>query len=194
MPRFANLDIADKTMALRNRRAMSLGVIITFSILATMVIPFLLQKTAIAEFCVWLAILMAGGLIVAGLWSAGMLVFARDVKTDRWVDDRQSKAIISLLVSAFMAVVMFLAVWLVTSIGGSNWDSYTVLKSGGLITYILGGLLPVVAYTLVLHAVATRQVITSLGWRIATIICMAVSLMAPWFWSGYKLYSDYHVM
>ena len=186
-------DVADPTMSWRSRRTTSLGAIIVYGISALMIIPFLLQKTAIAEFCIWLAIVMAGGLIIAGMWGIGSL-FVRNPVTDKRVDDRSSKAIATGLVSAFLAIMMFVTTWLVASIGSNSWDSYSLLKSGGLITYVLLGLLPVVAYIVALHAVATRQVITSLGWGITTIVCMAVSLLGPWFWSGYRLYLDYHVI
>lgn len=188
----SNLDIADPTMALRNRRSTSQGPTIGYGIIATISLPFMLQKLEISSFCLWLAILMAGGLIVAGIWSVGELLFARDVLTDREADDRQHRVIISLLVSTASTVVMFLAVRLVTSLSRHSWTSYDLLKSGGWLTYVILGLLPVVAYILLLHAVATRQLITSFGWRIVAIVCMAVSLLAPWFWVGYKVYNDYH--
>ncbi len=189
----ADLDKADPITTLRNRRAASFIVMLIIALLALIVLPFGMQNKPIADFCTSMSFLMAGGMIVAGLWSAiSYIAFSGDEMTDEEAEDRQSQTVVSLVIAVVLTVVLFLAVWLATSIGSSNWAGYTLLKSLGLVSYILLGLSPVVTYALLLHSVATQQIITSLKWRILAILCLVWSLLSPWVWSGYKLYLDYH--
>jgi hypothetical protein len=137
---------------------------------------------------------MAAGLVLAGLWSCYTLLFTPDVIPDLPPENRLSETILTLLITAFLGAVMFFTAWIVTSLGSTSYFSYNVLKVWGLISYILLGSLPVVAYALTLHAVATRQVITTIKWKVITIFSLVLSLAAPWFWAGFKLYADYHHM
>ena len=180
-------------MSIRNRRSTSHWLFIGYSIIATMVVPFLLIKLELGSYRLLVAFLMGCGLLVAGVWSAGEL-FVRDVLTDQEAEDRRYRVIATLIVSVVLTVVMFVAAWLLMLLASQGWTGYNLLKSGGWVTYLLLGLLPVVAYILLLHAVGTRQIITSFGWRVMAIVCLVVSLLAPWFWVGFKVYSDYHVM
>lgn len=186
-------DVADPTMAIRSRRAISIVPAIIVSIAFIMVVPFAMQNMAIADFCSQIATVMAVGMILAGCW--GMLeLFWPDPVTGKRVDDRPNRTISAGLAAAFLAVVISLLAWLVATVGATSFFSYDLLKSGGLVTYIIGGLLPVIGYALVLYAVATRQIITNVKWRFIAIAGLAFSLMAPWFWAGYKLFADYHHM
>jgi hypothetical protein len=157
------------------------------------IFPFATQNNTIVVFCIWLSAIMAVVLVLAGLWSCITLLFTPDAP-DLQPAERLSETLLTLVVTLFLGTVMFFTAWIVTSLGSTSWFSYDVLRSLGLLSYIVLGSLPVVAYVLVLHAVATRQVITSLKWFIVTIISMLVSLFAPWFWVGFKVYSDYHVL
>lgn len=183
----------DPTMAIRSRRSASIGPAIIVAVLATIIGPFGMQKMAITDFCFQMAMAMALGLVLAGLWGMIELLWP-DPVTHEKREDRSSQMIWTGLAAGLMAVVLFLLAWLVATIGSGSWFSYDVLKSGGLVTYIIGGLLPVIGYTLVLYAVATRQIIINVKWRAAAIIGLVFSLLAPWFWAGYRLYLDYHVM
>ena len=186
-------DEPDPKMAIRSRRVVSAIPMMIIGILVTIVGPFGKQAIAISDFCFQMAMAMALGLVAAGLWGMIELLWP-DPVTRKKPEDRSNQMSWTGLAAGLMAVVLFLLAWLVGTIGSGSWFSYSVLKSGGLATYIIFGGLPVIGYVLALYAVATRQTITNMKWRVATIVGLVFSLLAPWFWAGYRLYLDYHVM
>ena len=188
-----NLNAPDATMSVSGRNAASTGLFVAYSALALIVVPFLLIKLEATVLGTVLPFLMAGGLTFAGLWGT-VATFLVNPKTGEPVPGRGAKAGLMFLLTAVLSVVAWFAASAVIGIGNDSWDSYDTLKSGGITTYILLGLLPVVTYFVLLQAMSSRRIMTNIGWPIVSIICLALSMLAPWFWAGFKLYADYHVM
>lgn len=189
----SNIDAPDSTMSLRGRNAASTGWFIAYSTVALVVVPFLLVKQEASTLNTALPFLMAGGPALAGLW--GMVTtYLPDPKTGEPVPGRKALAIVMLWWTVVMSAVTWVMSSVLVAIGNDNWDSYNVLKSGGLATYALLGLLPVIAYLILMQAAASRRIISSCKWQVASGICLAVSMLVPWFWAGFKVYSDYHAL
>ena len=186
------IDAPDSTMSLRNRNASSTGFFIAYAILALVVVPFLLVKQEADTFNNTLPFLMAGGPALAGLWGA-ISTYLPDPKTGKTVPGRNAKAAVMLLLMAVVSIGTWFATNIVVGIGGDDWNSYDILKSGGLATYVVLGLLPAIAYCMLLHSMSSRRIMSA-KWLILSMICLATSMLAPWFWAGFKLYADNHVM
>jgi len=138
---------------------------------------------------VWLAVLMGFGPLLAGLWLfatnqievQGKLVYEESIER--------------LVQSLTVAVAVGIGAFLVIILGSGSSLSYDVLKIGGfvtfggIVTYILFGLLPIIAYAAIIQRLLTKQ--WSLGWTIGLGLA---SLLAPWFWAGFAVYSAYHTL
>jgi hypothetical protein len=189
-----DLDKADPTMAERLRQMRPIGVIIAYGVIATMIAPLVaLKQMPVASFCILLAFLMGLGLIGASLWGIWTL-YRHSPVTGMPVENRNQVARNYLITSLGTAVIVYLATWFLTWVFSNSWVTYTALKSGGLITYVLFGLTPVVAYIQSVYGVATRKIITDRYWSFGiALILVPWSIMAPVIWVGFKVYSDYHV-
>lgn len=164
----------------RNWRSDRWAWVLGYSFVILMPVALLLSK---GFALVWLAALMALGPLLAGLWLfttnqlevEGKLV--REASVERLVQ--------SLIVAAIVGIGAFIVILL----GSGSWRSYDFLKIGGLVTYILFGLLPIVAYAAIIQRLLAKQ--WSLGW---TIVLGIASLFAPWFWAGFAVYTAYHTL
>lgn len=189
----SNTDAPDSTMSLRGRIASSTGWFVAYSALALIVVPFLLIKQEAATLGGALPLLMAGGLMFSGLWGTAT-VFMSDPETGEPVLGRKAMAAVMLWMTMLLSLVTWIMASVLVAIGDDNWDGYNVLKSGGWLTYAVFGLLPVVAYFVLMKAMASRRIVTNAWWTIASAVCLAASMLAPWFWVGFKAYTDYHAL
>jgi len=137
---------------------------------------------------VWLAILMGLGPLLAGLWLFATNQLGTRGKSPRETTTYRQASIAWLVQSAIVAAVIGFGAFLVILLGSSIWFSYDFLKIGGLWTYIVLGLLPVIAYAATIQRLLAKR---SLGWTIGFGIA---SLPAPWFWAGFAVYAAYHTL
>ncbi len=131
----------------------------------------------------WLAVLMGLGPLLAGLW-----LFATNQLEVQGKLVRET-SVERLVQSFIVAVVIGFGAFLVILLGSGSRLSYDFLKIGGLWTYILLGLPPVVAYAAIIQRLLAKR--WSLGWAIGLGV---VSLFAPWFWAGFTVYAAYHTL
>ncbi len=138
----------------------------------------------------WLPILMASGPLMAGLWifathqwGATKCNSAREAKAYR--QSSFAWLVRSLIVVAIIGLGAYLAIF-IGSVGWFGWYSYSFLTFGGQVTYVLLGTLPVIAYMASVQRLLTKRSI------VLTYALAVVSLLAPWFWAGFAVYSEYH--
>lgn len=137
----------------------------------------------------WLAVLMGLGPLLAGLWLFAANQLGARKKSPREATAYRQASIAWLVQSAIVAAIIGFGALLAIILGSGSWFSYDFLKIGGLWTYILLGLPPVVAYAAIIQRLLTKR--WSLGWTIGLGV---VSLFAPWFWAGFTVYATYHTL
>jgi len=148
-------------------------------------VPLLLVKGFALS---WLPVLMALGPILAGLWLFATNKLGARGKSPREAQTYRQASTVWLGRSVLVAAVIGLGSALVIVLGSGSWFSYSLLKSGGFVTYALIGLAPVVAYMTAIQRLLVKR---SLG---LTLIFGAGSLIAPWLWAGFAVYAANHVL
>lgn len=142
-----------------------------YAVIVLVVVPMLLVKSMTLP--LWLPLLMALGPFAVGIWHA---VTPKQLSF-KWM-------LLSLIVAAMMLIGAIFAI----VFGSTNWASYSLLTFGGMWTYALLGLIPVIMYAWTLQRLLTQRAF------VGTIITGAFSLLAPWFWAGFMLYAQYHAL
>lgn len=157
-----------------------------YAAIVLIVVPLLLVKSL--ALLTWLPLLMALGPFAAGLWHPiASMIEARRPSPHQTVEHGQSPLkwmMLSFVITALVGIGAFLMI----IAGSANWTSYSILTFGGIWTYILFGLPPVIMYAWTIQRLLAQRVF------IGTIITSVVSLLAPWFWAGFMLYSQYHAL
>ncbi len=170
-----SINEADATMTIRNRRIAAIGFLIALSAIALWAVPLLLTHTEVANINKWLPLMMAAGVVIAGIWSC---VDAKQLKVNRE----------SLFIAtAIVAVGMWLGAHFALTIGGSSWTSYSFQKTGyGLIARVVS----FVTYVMLLQMISSGRIVHRSRWLLAVVLLM-VSILTPWIWAGAKVSVDY---
>ena len=163
----------------RNWRSDRWAWALAYSFVILMPVALLLTKAFALR---WLPILMALGPLLAGLW-----LFATNqigVQEKLVYEESVGRLVQSAIVAAIVGIGAFLVIFL----GSGSQTGYNFLKWGGLVTYILFGLTPIICYAAAIQRLLTKR---SLGWTIAFGV---LSLPAAWFWVGFAVYTAHHTL
>lgn len=181
-----NIDAPDTTMSKRNRMAASIPFVVILAALVLFFIPLLLTKLEVHVFNHRLPLLMAGGVILAGIWGMFVTAFMRDPSTEKPVAERSIKTALLLLATTVASAATWTGAHFALVIGGGDQTSYHFHKTA---PGVILGIVAVVAYTVMLQMFASGRVVRKAWWLIAFIL-LAVSIAAPWLWSGIKVGVD----
>ncbi|MBC7943608.1 hypothetical protein H7X68_03875 [Candidatus Saccharibacteria bacterium] len=160
----------------------------SYAVIILIAVPWLLIRGSALG---WLPILMAAGPFMAGLW---LFVTHRrgatKCKSTRETKAYRQASVAWLVQSLIVAVIVGLGAVLAILVGSVGWYSYSFLTFGDgvirVVTYVLLGTLPVIAYMAAVQRLLAKRSI------VLTYVLAVVSLLAPWFWAGFAVYSEYH--
>jgi len=164
------LEKSDDQMDIANHNANHLTVAIIIAILATIVVPFGMTPLSLDSFNAALPFIMTIPPALAGLW---VLIAGKG---------RRIMALAALVASA----VMFFGTTAIISASSGGWSGYDAIKMYGWNSYFLFGLGATAGYSIMLWQLAAANKLK------AWMLFAPLGLLAPWFWTGFRVYQDYH--
>ncbi len=165
-----NLNKTDARMEVANRGFRYGVAAVIVAILVTIVVPFGAHVKTLGEFTQLLPYLMAIGPALAGLW---VLVVGKGRR-------------IMALAALVAAILMFVGTMIVINLSSDGWSGYDALRVWGLTSYIVFGLGATICYAVMVWQLAAAS--KPKPWLLLGLLGLA----APWFWTGYRVYQDYH--
>ncbi|HEU4830762.1 MAG TPA: hypothetical protein VFS65_01155 [Candidatus Saccharimonadales bacterium] len=135
-----------------------------------------------------LPLIMMSGILLVGIWLFASNQLNARRKSKREAAKQRSIANTWAAWSLVIAAIIGIGGSLVTHFT-NTWDGYTFLTSGGMISFTLLGMLPIVGYLFAIARLLNRKKSIWL-----TILFAIISLLGPYFASSWYVYTLYHVM